>query len=90
MWDVRLQGAGGSILWGHRLAVELRTWRIRKNTDKRTWTLRGVPARVDVFLARQTPLLFTAPRDKGMWMWAIEQLDVRSDVVVARLGPPER
>ncbi len=90
--SLTLHGGAGTILWGHREAVRLRSWRISQNQKSKQWTLKGTAERIDAFQSRQTPLLFSAPRDKGFWCWAIEKLDVDTFglQVVARLGPPER
>ena len=86
--DLTLHGGRASLLWGYRTAAELSTWRIKK--DKGKWTLTGTLVRVDAFQARQTPLLFTAPRDKGMWCFPIESLDMGTNQLRAILGQPEQ
>ncbi len=87
-----LHGGAGSILWGYREAVLLRSWRIAQD-KKKVWTLTGATARVDAFQARQKPLLFTAPHAKsrnGFWAWPVERLEVGVGKIVAVLGPPVR
>lgn len=87
--NVTLRGAQASILWGHRTAVALRSWTIRKEQGQ--WILRGAVERLDAFQIRQRPLLFSAKREKDFWAWGIEQMKVTTlREVVAVLGPPER
>lgn len=88
--SLTLRGAAGSVLWGYRAAVELSAWTIAKDAKTGGWVLKGTPARVDTFAARQRPLLFTAPKEGGMWMWAVESLQVGPSAIVAQLGPPQR
>jgi hypothetical protein len=86
--SLTLHGGAGSLLWGYRVAVELKFWHIMKLDG--AWWLTGTIARVDKFQARQAPLLFTAPRDKGFWAWPIVSLDLGDTNLRAQLGPPER
>lgn len=87
--NLTLRGVAGSLVWGYRTAAELRSWRIGKAADGK-WTLTGTFARVDRFQVRQRPLLFTAPREHGLWAWPIETLQVSDAGLTATLGPPER
>lgn len=52
------------------------------------WILTGIVARVDGFTARQRPLLFTAPRDKGRWCFEVRELTVGERRLTATLGQP--
>jgi hypothetical protein len=54
------------------------------------WTLTATIARVDAFMARQRPLLFSAPRAGGFWIWPIEEITIGTTTLTARLGPPEQ
>jgi len=88
---LRIRGTDASILWGYRPAAVLRAWQIGQVQGQ--WTLRGTLTRADAFMCRQTPLLFTAPREgahDGFWAWGIESIDVVNLKLVARLGPPEQ
>lgn len=89
---LRLHGPGGSILWGYRPAIELRAWSISKQAKRQGggWRLTAAMAHCDAFSARQKPLLFTAPRHKGMWAWPIVSLRVMGQHVIAELGQPEQ
>lgn len=97
MWDgsfhaVQIRGAAGAILWGHRPAASFTRWRIRKG-GAASWILTATIARVEPFAIRQTPLLFTAPREgtrDGFWAWAVESVQVGDQQLIARLGPPEQ
>jgi len=97
VWDgsfhhIRITGAAGDILWGYRPAVSFRHWAIRKGQDGR-WILTATIACVEPFAIRQTPLLFTAPREgarDGFWAWGVESVQVGAERLVARLGPPEQ
>lgn len=91
--NLRLHGGAGSILWGYREAILLRSWRITQDKKSKAWTLNGVTARVDAFQARQRPLLFTAPHQtsrNGFWAWPVEKLEVGPGKIVAVLGQPVR
>lgn len=90
--NVRLRGSRASILWGYRPAAELTAWTIvRVAKPKNGWQLRGTMTRPDRFMLRQTPLLFTAPRDGGFWLWPIETLNIVNErSIVAALGQPEQ
>ncbi len=90
---LRVRGQAGAVLWGHRTAAELGAWSIAKQEAPRTrpvWHLSARVTRADRFQCRQRPLLFTAFRDKGVWCWAIESLDVVGDQLYAVLGQPEQ
>lgn len=83
-----ISGGAASILYGYRQAATLTSWRITKRDGR--WTLTATVARVDRFMARQKPLLFTAPRAKGFWAWGVTSMDVGTNQLVATLGPPEQ
>lgn len=92
MFDtLRLHGGAASILWGYRPAATLRSWSIAKVNGQ--WTLTATLERPDAFMLRQTPLLFTAPREgahDGFWAWGVEAITVGTHNLTARLGPPEQ
>ena len=92
MFDsLTIHGGAGSLLWGYQVAVELTAWRIvRIKAEGGQWMLTATIGRVDKFQARQTPLLFTAPRAGGYWAWPIAALDLGETSLRAHLGPPER
>jgi len=83
-------GGAGSILWGYRVAVELRSWRIARSQANPVWTLTATIAHVDKFQARQTPLLFTAPRAGGYWAWPVQHISIGETNLWATLGSPEQ
>lgn len=88
---LRLRGGAAAILWGYRPAATLRSWTIAKVDGQ--WTLTATIERAEAFLCRQRPLLFTAPRTgahDGFWAWGIESMDVGTQQLRARLGPPEQ
>ena len=89
--SLTVHGGAGSVLWGYRVAVELKSWKItRVKDDGGRWILSGTVGRVDKYQARQTPLLFTAPRPGGFWAWPIKTLALGETNLRASLGPPER
>ena len=92
MFDsLTIHGGAGSLLWGSRVAVELKTWKIvRAKAAGGTWILSATIARIDKFQARQAPLLFTAPRAGGFWAWPIDAIEIGETNLRAHLGPPER
>lgn len=85
---LRLKGTTGTVVWGYRTAVVLRAWSMARHEGQ--WRLSGRVARVDPFLSRQRPLLFTAPRRGGFWAFPVMDLQVGTEQLSARLGPPER
>lgn len=84
---VQLHGERAALLWGYHEAAVFKSWRIWKG--QRGWQLSGTLARVDHFQARQRPLMFSAPRDKGMWCWGVDKLEIHGTSVGAFLGEPE-
>jgi hypothetical protein len=86
--QLTVRGTTASLLWGYRSAATLRSWTIQRTDGQ--WTLTGTIERVDRFMARQTPLLFTAPRPHGFWAWGVESVQVGTNQLVAKLGPPEQ
>jgi hypothetical protein len=97
VWDgsfhfVTIRGAAGEILWGYRPAATFKQWQIRKGEGP-LWILTATIVRVEPFAIRQTPLLFTAPREAtrdGFWAWGCESVRVGDHQLVAQLGPPEQ
>jgi hypothetical protein len=86
-----IRGGEGAILWGHRPAVVLASWRItRIKAEGGDWLLSATIARIDKFQSRQAPLLFTAPRPQGFWAWPIDAIEIGETSLRAHLGPPER
>ena len=89
--SLTVTGGAGSVLWGARVAVEVKRWTIRRvKSDGGHWILSATIARIDKFQARQAPLLFTAPRANGFWMWPIDAIEIGETNLRAYLGPPER
>ena len=83
----RWHGQRGAIVWGHRTAVEVSAWSIRKTEG--TWWLTAKPVRADPFAARQRALLFAAPRAGGFMAFPVLELFLGPTVIRARIGPPE-
>lgn len=81
-----LNGKEGSVVWGYRTAVRLKSWAVTK-TDK-GWTLRGAYFDLDAFQIRQSPLTFAAPRPQGILTWPVLSLRVENNMVIAKLGQP--
>ena len=92
MFDsLTIHGGAGALLYKSRVAIELTSWRIvRRKADGGQWILSATITRIDTFYARQTPLLFTAPKAGGFWAWPIAALDLGDTSLRAHLGPPER
>ena len=91
MFDsLTVTGTAGAILWGHAPAVELHAWRIARSRADPVWTLTATIARVNKFQARQTPLLFTAPRAGGYWAFPVQQISIGDTTIWAQLGSPEQ
>jgi hypothetical protein len=85
----RLSGAPSpAILWGYRPAIILKTWSIKR--EQAVWKLRAEFDQIDPFQARQRPLLFSAPRKKGFWLWPVEEIVIGNSLVEATLGAPEQ
>ncbi len=91
---LRLFGRAGTVLYGYRPALELSAWEIVQDKKTKQWILSGKPTKMDAFLTRQRPLMFTAPRPEtrdGFWSWGVEKIIQAGPArVVAWLGPPER
>lgn len=86
---VRMAGAPPpSILWGYRPAITITSWSIRREDNR--WKLRAECDHIDAFHARQRPLVFSAPRKNGFWLWPILELTVGNRQLVAILGQPEQ
>lgn len=92
MFDrVVVHGRGGALVWGYQTAVEIARWRIVRAVEtKGAWTLQARVSRVDGFIARQRPLVFTAPRVGGVWAFPIRDLQLGTEQLRATVGPPER
>jgi hypothetical protein len=92
MFDtLRIRGTAASILWGYRPAAVLKTWAIAR--VKNQWTLVATIERIEPFMIRQRPLLFTAPRERardGMWAWGVDSVQLSDRSLIAKLGPPEQ
>lgn len=90
MFDrVKLHGGRASIISGWHPAAVLKWWRVIGTKMPDRWTLTGAVEWADPVSCRKKGLIFTAPRDKGMWAWGIESLEIQNGQVRARLGPPE-
>jgi|SRR5580765_1148769 len=96
--NVRLRGDVGSITYGYHEAAVLRSWTIiRREPDHYhdgSWLLSATFTRVNKFMLRQRPLLFSAKRDglKGLWCWPLDSASIQigDTRMIATLGPPER
>ena len=89
--SLTITGGAGSVLWGSRVAVELKDWRItRIKAEGGDWILSATIARIDKFSSRQAPLLFTAARPQGFWCWPVDAIEIGETNLRAHLGPPER
>jgi hypothetical protein len=91
--SLRLRGQGAAVLWGgYRQAATVSAWTVVRSRDPKgtTWTLTATVSRVFPFELRQTPLLFSAPRKGGFWVWPIVGPPrVDRATLSATLGPPE-
>ena len=81
-----IHGEAASLLWGYRTAATLSAWRITK--DQQQWKLTATVQQMDAFQARQRPLLFSAPHEKGRWCWMVEELHISERQLTATLGQP--
>lgn len=86
--SVTLRGSAGALVLGYKDAVTLTTWTIAKTEGQ--WKLTALVKRVDPYLSRQRPLLFTAARPGGYWAWPLVDLQLGERGLIATLGPPER
>lgn len=91
-----LTGRSGSIVWGYRSVATLVQWTVRRTREDEKhpwqWELEArLSPGIDQFCLRQRPLLFTAPRHKGMFCWPVQELTITAEAtrLTARLGPPE-
>jgi len=90
--SLTVTGLVGAVMYGSREAVVIKSWRItRSKADGGHWMLSArIDRVVSLFYARQAPLLFTAPRAHGFWMWPIDAIEIGETNLRAYLGPPER
>lgn len=93
--SLRVRGPQASILWGYRTAATLSGWTVSKRRDEKSgkwlWSLSAkLGAQTDRFQLRQRPLLFTAPRRGGFWVWPVLAVTVGETTISAQLGPPEQ
>ncbi len=88
--EVTLHGARAELVWGYRPVAVLTSWRIVKAPG--AWKLAATFAAADAWQCRQAAkyaeLLFTAPRDRGRWCWALKDVAVGTTELRATLGPP--
>ena len=89
-----IRGQAAAILWGYRQAATVTAWTVTKARTQGhppVWTLRATVTRSSAFELRQTPLLFSAPRIKGFWVWPIiGPPRIERETLTATLGPPEQ
>lgn len=83
-----LHGGRASIVCGWHPAAVMTWWRVVKPPNSATWTLTGAVKWADAASCRKPGLIFTAPREKGMWAWGVDELTIHEGKVRARLGPP--
>jgi len=90
--SLTVTGLAGAVMYGSREAVVIKSWRItRIKADGGHWMLSARIERVvSAFYARQAPLLFTAPRAGGFWLWPVDAIEIGETSLRAELGPPER
>lgn len=86
--SIVLHGETASLLWGYRTAASLTSWRVSRGENQTEWKLTAKVTTADPFQARQRPLLFTAPRDKGRWCWEVKEIHLGEREIVATLGQP--
>ncbi len=84
--ELTLHGGTGAVLYHYHTAAVLTAWRIAKRQGQ--WHLSATVIRADAFQCRQKGLHFTAPRDKGLWCWEIQSLELVANQLRARLGHP--
>jgi hypothetical protein len=97
--NLRLRGTTGAITYGYHDAAILRDWTIVRKcapdgTQRGPWQLRATFARVDKFILRQRPLLFSGKREglRGLWCWPLDtpSIQIGDSTLIATLGPPEQ
>jgi len=88
---ITLRGIRGSLVHGYRPAASCPTWAISRGTKAGEWALSATVEGVNAFALRQRPLLFTAPRKRGLWCFPVQQLTLTDDArsLRATLGQPE-
>lgn len=90
--ELSISGQAGAVLWGYRTAAVVGRWSLVRGSvnGSRVWTLTAAVTRASPFDLRQTPLLFSAPHDKGFWVWPLLGPPTVADrQLTARVGPPE-
>lgn len=82
-------GRGATLAWGYTTIGEFLSWSIVPG-ERGALTLSGTLAtRQPDFFFRQRPLLFTAPRKGGFWIWPVRECRIGTAQVLATLGPME-
>lgn len=86
--SVTLRGRSAALLWGYRTAATLKEWTIAKGKKTGTWTLTATIEKADAFQARQRPIRFAAPRERGHWYWEVQEIHLGERQLTATLGQP--
>ena len=97
--EMTLRGSRASFVWGYRPAARVASYTVERRREKDeapwAWTLRAtLIGAIDRFALRQRPLLFSADRRGGFFVWPVTRLHVHEHsasnvVVTAELGPPD-
>ena len=84
-----VQGVVGIVKWNYYNAAAIEGYALKRNADKRTWTLRARVVMTDRFKLSQKGLMFVAPHARGQWRWPIEEFNIADGIMTARLGAVE-
>ena len=86
--SLTIRGGPASLVWGYRPVAILTAWRISMAPNG--WKLTATLASRDRWqveqAAKRKELLFEAPRDKGRWVWELQDIDVGTTELRAILG----
>lgn len=81
-----VSGVVGRIKWSYYVAAAINGYSIKRNPDRRTWTLRANVVMADAYKLAQKPLIFEALHERGGWRWPITNFDIQHGAMVAELG----
>ena len=74
--------------WGYQPAATLKDWTLTpQGSSSLTVTAHVVSS--DAFRVSQHPIVFTVPRQAGVWRWPVVSLQIAGQTMTASLGPQE-
>ena len=82
------RGESAELRWGYQPAATLKDWTLTpQGSSSLTVTAQVVSS--DAFRVSQHPIVFTVPRQAGVWRWPVVSLQIAGQTMTASLGPQE-